>query len=76
MPFNALLQLFKEAMSCLGALAVEAAKSGLGKEFDLAGIQEMLQHMATEPWPKNGRKDLDFYLENGYVSSEADDHRS
>jgi hypothetical protein len=59
----------------VGALAVEAAKSGLGDQFDLKGIQKMLQQQATQDWPKNGRADLDFYLENGYVSSEANDHR-
>jgi len=53
---------------------VEAAKSGLGDQFDLKGIQQMLQQQATQDWPKNGRNDLDFYLQNGYVSSEANDH--
>lgn len=60
---------------CAAAMAVEAAKSGLGSEFDLKGLQSMLQQQATQPWPKNGRTDLDFYLENGYVSSESSDHR-
>ena len=54
---------------------MEAAESGLGSEFDLKGLQQMLQRMAVEEWPKNGRTDLDFYLEHGYVSSEASDHR-
>jgi putative alpha-1,2-mannosidase len=72
--------LASEDISCMvglhgGALAVEAALAGLGAEFDLRGIQQMLQQQATQEWPKNGRADLDFYLENGYVSSEANDHR-
>jgi hypothetical protein len=56
-------------------MAVEAAQSGLGEHFDLKAMQQMLQQQATQEWPKNGRTDLDFYLESGYVSAEANDHR-
>jgi len=57
-----------------GALALEAALVGLDAEFDVKSIQQMLLNQATLPWPVHGRTDLDFYLANGYVSSEADDH--
>ena len=56
------------ASTCL-----EAGLSGLGEEFDLQGIQQMLVHQATEAWPVNARKDLEHYLTYGWVSNEADD---
>lgn len=63
-------------ISCMiglhGATAVaEAALIGYEKEFDLAGMQRMLLNQATQPWPVNGRNDIDHYLSEGYVSAEV-----
>jgi predicted alpha-1,2-mannosidase len=55
------------------ALALEGALAGLGKEFDVLGIQKMLIGQFTETWSPNGRTDVDFYMSNGYVSQEAND---
>ena len=53
------------------AMVLEGCLAGMEKEFDIVGIQQSLQTIATEPGAKNGRVDVDFYLEHGYVSVEA-----
>jgi predicted alpha-1,2-mannosidase len=52
------------------ALVLDAATMGLAAKFNLAAIQQALQRQATQPDAKNGRKDVEFYLEHGYVSAE------
>lgn len=55
------------------SLALEASfVEGLSSEFDIAAIQAALQDIATNPSARvNARVDVPFYLEHGYVSSEA-----
>lgn len=57
-----------------GSLALEAGLVGLSDEFDIKSLQQMLLNQAVLPWPVHGRADLDFYMANGYVSSEAADN--
>lgn len=38
-----------------------------------AAVQPVLEAMATEPVPRNGRTDLAHYLDRGFVASEASD---
>lgn len=54
-------------------MALEASFiPGLEQEFDLETIQSFLQQQATTPdFPVNPREDVAFYLQSGYVSSEA-----
>lgn len=56
-----------------GAQVLEAIQSGLAKYVDVSTIQKALLRQSTEPVPVNGRKDLEHYLSEGYVSVEADD---
>jgi len=57
------------------ALALEACFAGLQDEFDLLTIQKALLVQATQSSAKNGRKDVDFYLQvsiNIYVLKSLD----
>lgn len=55
-----------------GAAAVlEAALCGMGKELDVAGIQQVLVKQSTQPWYPNGRTDVEHYMSAGFVSMES-----
>ena len=72
--------LLSRDISCMvglhGAAAVnEALSLGWGqKQFDAATIYSFLLRQLTEPdYPVNGRADVDFYLQHGYVAQETSD---
>jgi len=55
------------------ALIIEMILAGMGMELDIPSIHKIFSQQLTQPWPVNGRTDLDRYLSEGYVSEESSD---
>jgi len=56
---------------------LEAGLAGYGQsDMDLQVMQQKLLAAATVPNTKNGRSDIDHYMQNGYVESGFSDHSS
>jgi predicted alpha-1,2-mannosidase len=53
------------------AVLVECILAGMGHLIDVASVQPIFLGQSTEPWPLNGRTDVDHYMSAGYVSQDA-----
>lgn len=55
------------------AAVVEGLQKGYESYFNATGIQEAMLAQATVPGAPNGRNNVEFYLEHGYVPTESSD---
>jgi predicted alpha-1,2-mannosidase len=55
------------------ATVVEGLQKGYEKYFNASGIQAAMLAQATVPGAPNGRTEVEFYLEHGYIPTEASD---
>lgn len=52
---------------------LDVALSGFQDQVNFEAIQKIFAEQSTQPWPLNGRDDLDHYLAEGFVSQETSD---